>query len=68
MNTRPFVPKSSQAAQVLQAIVRAVSFADQECNNIQAASDWLTLIEAAACHAHFLLTDEQPDIQQAGES
>ena len=61
-------PQASHAALVLQAIVRAIAFADQECNNIQSASDWLTLIEAATCHAHFLLTGEQPDIQQRGES
>lgn len=53
-----FKPEVAKAALILQSIVRAVEFADQQCGDFQASSDWLALIEAATNHAHFLLTGD----------
>ena len=54
--TEEFNPKVSKAALILQAIARATDVADGDAGNVQASSDWLCLIDAAAEHAHFLLT------------
>lgn len=48
---------TSAAALVLQGIVRAANHADQDVGDAQASSDWLALIEAAASHTFYLLTD-----------
>jgi hypothetical protein len=67
MNSPTFKPQPARAACILQGIVRAIEAADQEADEVQAASDWLTLIQAATCHAHYLLTGENPGAEQGEE-
>ncbi len=51
-----FNASSGKAALILQAIAHAADSADADCGDIQKSSNWLILIEAAANHAHYLLT------------
>lgn len=45
-----------KSALIIQAIAHAADAADQDCGDVQKSSNWLILIEAAANHAHYLLT------------
>jgi hypothetical protein len=45
-----------KAGQILQAIRHIADRADGDCGDVEASSNWLVLIEAAATHAHFLIT------------
>lgn len=47
---------NSKAAVILQAIAHAADDAGDDCDDVQKSSNWLILIEAAANHAHYLLT------------
>lgn len=49
---------NDKAALILQAIAQAASLADNDCGDVDKSSNWLLLIEAAASHAHYLLTGE----------
>lgn len=51
-----FNATSDKAALILQAITHAANAADADCGDVEKSSNWLLLIEAAANHAHFLLT------------
>lgn len=51
-----FNASSDKAACILQAIAHAADAADDDCGEVQKSSNWLVLIEAAANHAHYLLT------------
>lgn len=51
-----FNATSEKAALILQAITYAANVADADCGDVQKSSNWLLLIEAAANHAHYLLT------------
>lgn len=59
---------TSAAALVLQGIVRAIDHADQDVGDAQALSDWLVLIEAAASHTFYLLTDSSIDEEMRGRA
>lgn len=47
---------NDKAALILQAIAYAADAADEDCGHVDKSSNWLILIEAAANHAHYLLT------------
>jgi hypothetical protein len=51
-----FNASTDKAALILEAIAHAASAADQDCGDVQKSSNWLILIEAAASHAHYLIT------------
>lgn len=51
-----FNASNGKAALILQAIVQATGVADEDCGDVEKSSCWLILIEAAANHAHYLLT------------
>lgn len=51
-----FNASNDKAALILQAIAHAADAADDDCGDVQKSSNWLILIEAAANHAHYLLT------------
>ena len=51
-----FNASNDKAALILGAIAGASDAADSECGDVQKMSNWLILIEAAANHAHYLLT------------
>ena len=68
MNSPEFKPKTEFAVAILQGIVRAIEAADQDAGQVQATSDWLCLIQAATCHAYFLLTGENHGAEQGEES
>lgn len=53
-----FNSTNEKAALVLQAIAHAADAADADCGDVQRTSNWLILIEAAANHAHYLLTGD----------
>lgn len=50
---------TEEAAHLLSSIVRATACADQDAGSVQATSEWLALIEAAAKRAHCLLTGSE---------
>lgn len=51
-----FNASRDKAALILQAIAHAADSADGDAGDVQKTSNWLILIEAAANHAHYLLT------------
>lgn len=50
-----------KASLILQAICYAIAHADQECGKVQASSNWLTLFDAAARQAHYLISGSNLD-------
>ena len=59
---------ASEAAFVLQGIVRVIAPGHEDAGNAQASSDWLSLIEAAASHAFHLLTNSNIDEEMRGRA